>query len=56
MPARNREQLRAIAREECAREGIDCPDPDNHVILPDGHVGGHAWLIQAIKDALNAAD
>ena len=41
----------AEARNDCAEKGIECPDPRNHVLLPDGSVGSHAWVIQAIKDA-----
>lgn len=39
------------ARRICAEDGVECPDPRNHIVLPDSSVGPHAWVIQAIKDA-----
>ena len=50
-----KEEAYEAARLICAGYGIDCPDPGVHVSLPDGAVGEHAWVIQAIKDA-RAAD
>lgn len=44
------------ARQVCLSNGFVCPDPGNHVLLPDGTIGPHAWVIQAIKDARNSND
>lgn len=46
--------LYEAARQVCADQGIDCPDPGNHILLPDGTAGPHAWVIQSIKDARGA--
>lgn len=46
----------ARAVQICAEQGVECPEPGNHVRLPDGSVGPHAWVIQAIKDAQRATD
>jgi hypothetical protein len=46
-----------MARIICEhRYGVICPDPGMHVRLPDGRVGPHAWVMQAIKDAKSATE